>query len=414
MGTREYSLMDITKAIDTLKRLRGKLTQEKLAPQLGVDPEGYRRWESPSETRHRTPSHNHMVELVKYFANDLTLLEAGEWAENFGRPLTEDELYAIFQEKNTSVDYILITPADLQRHAWQTNLKLLDHIQPQSLQSKVELAMAKAKLYQQQGNLREAIDIYKSLIPSITQMESLEHHLACIRSNLAYLYTATDKNKWPMAMQLCQQALIFFKSDSNDTSNLAHTYNHLAIWYMRQESFEQAEDEFVEARHLWNKTNHEQGLRSTLLNLGACYVEWAKYEDALVHLQEAQQLVNSTDVEHGKILMNLSIVYRHKKDLETAKDYASKAEKIFQGYQNLTALAQVRSNLGRIYLTWQKFGEADCYLQNSLALWSSLKNLYGQEKVRSYRKEYDEKITMVIKEASETEHLQAILQSIYL
>jgi len=407
------NMQEFNKTLEILTK-KHDLTLEQLAHKTGISLAAIKSWKAPVEgKKHRRISQKYVKELIKFFAADLTQTEARLWAESAGRTLTEAEWQEIFQAQRQVALAKIVTPAEEHRHAWLFHQKLLDRFQPSLLEGQLDLGIAKAKLAQQGGDLQKAIKIYNNDLMPKAQGEDVAYQLACMQSNLAYLYSQTkvELSVSDSAMKLCQQALNFFKQADDGNHNLAHTYNHWAILQLRQKKFDEAEKSLDQAADMWNKKGYEQDYRDTLLNLGACYIEWEKWDESLRVLQEAQQFVKRPyDVEYGKILMNLGIIYRHHHELEAALEYTKQAQKIFEDSYNPAASAQVFSNLGLIYLATQHWSKADYYLQQSLEQWYQLGNEYRQRKVKHYQEEFEQKLNALERESKTTTNMRDFLQ----
>jgi len=118
------------------------------------------------------------------------------------------------------------------------------------------------------------------------------------------------------------------------------------------------------------------GLISVLINLAIKEVFQDKPAQALDYLRLAlaQAEATGTEIQRGRIFLNMGYAYRVDGNWAQAEAYARKAETIFRQTSDLPLLANVWNNLGTIFFLQQRRDDAMAYFRQSLELWQSLRN----------------------------------------
>ena len=253
------------------------------------------------------------------------------------------------------------------------------------------LMIARAKLFQRQGRLQDAILAYQRLIRYAKQGGD-EYSTARAYSNLGYLYT--EQGKWGRAEILCRSALkIFTKHESNH--GLAHTHNHLGILYAREQCWNKAWYHYEQAQSLWQETNDQYGLLLVNLNSGTLANDMAATgvespHNATVYLEKAIEYGEQVDDEPmlATARMNLGISHMIDRRYPKAVECFEAAKATFERFKDRLGIALVSDNLGIVYAEQLEHKEAQRYLKQALESWRIVPSRYGEIRTLLYLAEY--------------------------
>jgi tetratricopeptide (TPR) repeat protein len=230
-----------------------------------------------------------------------------------------------------------------------------------------------ARLLYLQSRFSESTSTYRQVIRLSRQLQDqFGEARAC--TNLGFFYV--EQGYWRRAEILCCHALQIFEQINNQ-HGLAHTENHLGVLYTRQGVWDKAQDHLDRACATWQAMDDRHGLMRVYNNLGFLANEMKRPQQAIAYLTKAFKQAKQVgeEVTIGLIYMNLGIASRLKGDFDQAELYYLQAESVFQRFASLVHLADLRENLGMLYLDQKNWTESYSNLENAL----NIRRKLGQE-----------------------------------
>ena len=217
----------------------------------------------------------------------------------------------------------------------------------QDIDGELALMNLRGRILQRQGRSHEVIRNYWNVI-RIARRYHNQIEEARASSNLGFAYI--DQNHWWRSEIICCHALMLFEAHQHK-HGLAHTHNHLGILFTRQERWAEAEQHLSTACQIWEAENDEHGLIYGLENLANLYLITQQPNQAIEFLLTALNKIIQTgeSAEKAGITLNLARSYLQSSDIDKAKTYALKAEKLFQKRTNLLGICRSWLALGMIH-----------------------------------------------------------------
>ncbi|MCB8944642.1 MAG: tetratricopeptide repeat protein [Ardenticatenaceae bacterium] len=136
--------------------------------------------------------------------------------------------------------------------------------------------------------------------------------------------------------------------------------------------WDKAEAQQRQAIALWREINQPILLVESLRLLGQVLWKQTRLDEALAIYQEALALLEATDSELNKsrVFIDIGALYYDKGDWEKAEAYFLQADSPTMRYSgNLFAQAQLKGNLGNVYLMNGRLDKATSCLQQAITFW---------------------------------------------
>ncbi len=139
---------------------------------------------------------------------------------------------------------------------------------------------------------------------------------------------------------------------------------------------EQANAYYHEVLELQKILGDDRGISSTLANLGNLYVDAGEWERGRAYYLEALDMMElfKDDAAKAVLLSDLGLVAKETKKFEDALEYYSQSITFMRRVGNHAGQADVNKMMARMYLNWERIGEAIACAQTSLAIADRLRD----------------------------------------
>ena len=230
--------------------------------------------------------------------------------------------------------------------------------------------LEEAILLHKKGQLKEAENLYKSILKSSADNFEVIHLLGIIKIQLKQFEEAIvwlnkaitiNPNNHSVFNNLgvCykelkkyNEALNNFKIALNIKPDYAEAYNNLAIIYRSLENYDKAIENYNKAIKL--KPDYAESYN----NLGIIYLNQEKFDAAKDLFEQAIKI----KTDYTEAYFNLGNVYRKKKDYQHSIKYFNLALKFNKDY------VEAFNNLGIIYLNQEKFDAAKDLFEQAIKI----------------------------------------------
>mgnify|MGYP003940074383 CR=1 FL=1 len=162
--------------------------------------------------------------------------------------------------------------------------------------------------------------------------------------------------------------VIGFAHKIKDKKFLAGAYTQKSIAHIVMSNLDSAKHWAEKALELERRTNHTEGIGSSMSNLGLIHYRLNNYPQALAHFQEAARLLHKVGhpLEVG-IYLNMSSIYAEIKNFDKAKEYLQKVRTESKRTGNSKMEAYALLNLGTLYTEEADYERGRLYLDSALA-----------------------------------------------
>lgn len=253
----------------------------------------------------------------------------------------------------------------------------------QDVTGEIELMGMLGRTLQLQGKEEEVIQNYRHVIRRARRANQ-EIELARACSNLGF--ALIERVHWWRAEMLCCYALDIFSAHQHE-HGLAHTHNHLGLLYARAGNNKLAQKNLNNAITLWQNMGDTTGLINGYLNMSVYYQSTEDNAKAIVWLEKGLKIIAETGEVGSQVRywINLSNSYIALSQLETAEQYAARAEVLAKQLYNLEATCLAWINLGRIHALKNQWELADQHFEQAMAGLVKLNNKRQQIKLDEVR-----------------------------
>ena len=160
----------------------------------------------------------------------------------------------------------------------------------------------KARIYDKEGNLTEAIDFYlKAAV--LFEAQKSESDLAMIDGNIGVVYMRLENE--PEALKYLTRAMEY-NEKNNNWHNLSINYNNLGALYQQMDSVEKSRFYYEKELHLAQKESNEYALARTYLNLANVLKGTDDYLLAGAYYDSSLYYSNKNNIEYGIIVGKLN------------------------------------------------------------------------------------------------------------
>ncbi|HFX17946.1 MAG TPA: tetratricopeptide repeat protein, partial [Flavobacteriales bacterium] len=208
--------------------------------------------------------------------------------------------------------------------------------------------------------------IYNTELLKEIQKTSNQKYLAKYYNNLAvyYLY----QSQFYKAKSAIEHAIIIQQKE--DLKNdLADSYKTLAGIYYYLESYNEAITFSFKTLKIYEGNNNNLGVISSLNNIGLLNAELGNFNKAVENYRSAINLINMQKIIKNKASLygNLGMVYKKKKEYDSAKLYYNKSIKEDLKYNSKRGLTHTYYDLANLYAFYLKnLDSANYYYKKSL------------------------------------------------
>jgi tetratricopeptide (TPR) repeat protein len=208
--------------------------------------------------------------------------------------------------------------------------------------------------------------IYNDKLLKFSRNSHNQKYLAKYYNNLAvyYLY----QSQFYKAKSAIEHAIIIQQKE--DLKNdLADSYKTLAGIYYYLESYNEAITFSFKTLKIYEGNNNNLGVISSLNNIGLLNAELGNFNKAVENYRSAINLINMQKIIKNKASLygNLGMVYKKKKEYDSAKLYYNKSIKEDLKYNSKRGLTHTYYDLANLYAFYLKnLDSANYYYKKSL------------------------------------------------
>lgn len=221
-----------------------------------------------------------------------------------------------------------------------------------------------AYLYEQQGELKKALEYYQISLAIATKSGKKKAIGACL-NNMAAIYK--DLGNIPEAIRYHYKSLEI-KFAINDIEGQGSSYNNLAFIYQSQGKIPLALDYFSKALKIFEKINDSDGIATTLNNLGNLYKQQKQYSEASAYIHKAFRIYKNQQNYYGEgySLNALGGLYEEQNNLDAALGFYQKALQVRTKIDDKQGIAYTLKNIGNVYIKLNRKEDAKNHYLKSL------------------------------------------------
>ncbi len=190
---------------------------------------------------------------------------------------------------------------------------------------------------------------------------------------------AQEQRQWQQAEQYYQQALHIY-IQYNERDYLAFTYQQLGRVAQEHRQWERAEQYYQQALHIFNDSNNRYAQAKTYHQLGVIAMEQRQRERAEQYYQQALQIKIEYKDSYAQAgtYHNLGVVAQEQRQWEQAEQYYQQALQIYIEYNDRYAQAKTYHNLGVVAQEQRQWEQAEQYYQQALQIKIEYNDRYSQ------------------------------------
>lgn len=153
----------------------------------------------------------------------------------------------------------------------------------------------------------------------------------------------------------------------------ADCYHQIGYAYMMLDNYPAALEQFKYALII-NRIKKRDDEARNLINMGNCYIQLGRYNEALNAFIESLKLKEQQGDQKGitNCMVNIGAVHYILKNNRESLDYYFRALERYQNDKNEMGQAQVYNNIGLIYMAEKKYDLADEAYHNSIKIYKVL------------------------------------------
>lgn len=158
-----------------------------------------------------------------------------------------------------------------------------------------------------------------------------------------------------------------------------HALLHIGLGYFHQGDYAEAFRNYRQAEEIFQKENHNFGLRNAYNNIGIIYDCWDEHEKALEYYQKTLD-IKSEMVSPGlrcNTLKNIGIVHEWAQDYKTAREYYQRALQCARENGFDYGISLCLSALGKLLLKENKVDEGLVLIRQSIEIHKRTNNVFG-------------------------------------
>ncbi len=230
-----------------------------------------------------------------------------------------------------------------------------------------------ANLYAEQGRFPEAITNYNAALDSFKKLKGAEDDIAMAESNLALVYLS--QKKFTEAEELLKQALEIREKLANQPE-LATCLNNMAALQFAQRKFNESQSTCKRALDIWERSlgNEHPDLALCLNTLGDCSLALGSYADAEDYYKKAlaikERCLGTANPEVARSAAALGKCYFKQGKYSDAEPLYKRALEIYEKIQETdhTRIASAVVNLAELYVAQGNYPEAEAFYKRALSM----------------------------------------------
>jgi tetratricopeptide (TPR) repeat protein len=226
--------------------------------------------------------------------------------------------------------------------------------------------------------------IFQSALKSDEENKTFIYGLARCYSSLGVIFS--QEGNYYEALDNYQNGLKLYQK-INNKSSISKSYNNIGIVYKSRGNNVKALEYFKKALKIQEETG-EQTMPVTLTNIGVIYFEGNKPAEAFSYYTKAEKLFKTIENTRGSALLQnyWGDYYGKAKTPVKAEEHYKQSLEMYESIQNKFGASLALYNLGTLYFSQKKYGQAMSLAIKSLAYAKEigvLDQIYHSEKLMS-------------------------------
>ena len=232
-----------------------------------------------------------------------------------------------------------------------------------------------AYLYEQKGDIRQAIEYYNRCLTFAIKTGSKSTE-AAVYNNLAAIFK--DQGKIDSSLAYHQKS-ININTALKDEAGLSTSYNNIGLIYFNQGKIEKALEYYNKALTLQIKLGDKDGIATAYGNFAGIYKDQKDFTKAEEYYLKALKIQNEANDKYGKgyTYNGLGVLKEEMQQPDSAMHYYSLAKEIRSSIGDKTGLAYTLKNIGTLQLRRHKPREALSNFLESIKLFQETEDKWG-------------------------------------
>lgn len=355
---------------------------------------------------------NHLIDTSVYLRN-VSLAKSIVFGQKAIRiaALKQDVSQMAICHKTQGVNFYYCSNIDSALYHYQKSIPLF-HANNQH----VEIGKVKGNigiLYKQRGLYDEALKYYLDN-QRIFKEENYIQGLGNVYNNLGNLYKLTGKTT--KALEYYKLAADNFNTFKK-THKAANIYSNMGVVYAELKDFKKS----VKYYHRALKVSENQLLNSKIfLNIGYQYHQREKIDSAIIYYKRAERIRTRLGYEKGLANVKLQIgdIYLDKKQLDIAKKYLTEAYKIVDDNEILVLAPDILFSLSELYRLEKNYKKALKMQTKAIVISDSLKKIETKKEfndlIAKYEAEKKQKKLELLKQRSEIQQFKIAKRNLFI
>jgi len=178
-----------------------------------------------------------------------------------------------------------------------------------------------------------------------------------------------DKGENVKALHQYQLALHTAENTGNENLK-AHIFKNIGALYISWKKFDEALDYYEKAGKIAAEVNDTELMADCLNNKGTVYEQQIRYADALAVYKQALEVYTEKNIadKMSMALSNIAIVYKFQKNYQASVDYNLKALALSSKTNDKWMMSATYNNIGNLYGEMGDYKKAIAYCEKALSL----------------------------------------------
>jgi len=252
----------------------------------------------------------------------------------------------------------------------QKKLTLAEKNKPVSIQQEAILLNYKGEIFQNKGDLQQAITYTKESL-ELYKTIKYEYGKAEAIINIAKIYST--KGELDLALDFFQKSLSLWEEMKNKR-NYAKNLMNIGNIYTDKGELDQALDYFQKSYELCKKIDEKRTLANSLGSIGINHAMKGELDVALEYFQQSLEICEQIKDKQilAKNLGSVGIIHHSKGELTKALEYYQQSLEMNKEIGNIDGVVIFLGNIGEIHRLKGELDEALNYYQESLQVYETI------------------------------------------
>lgn len=229
----------------------------------------------------------------------------------------------------------------------------------------------------------EALTYYKKALLINEQIGNKKDESGCLNNiGGVYYYIGDYENAlvYYLKSLVIREQLLQSNKTIEIEKIIAQSHNNIAMLYKAQGDYEKALSYYKLSLETKRKIKDEVGVRTSLMNMGATYLELNNYALARAISEEALQSAtkDNSSKEVASNLCLIGLTYKSESLFNQALDYFYRAGEIYDSTQNSLGFATIHINISSIFVEYENYQQAIYYAEKALVIGEEIQSLTVQ------------------------------------